>query len=208
MQIRVPGAGNMWSVVFLGMWFGFQGLLDEGFPPSDPNTADAEMRDEFMEYINYRVRVGQEHGVTFILEKGLGRACPHDILIAPRGSGHVVVGYDKEGKHAVSGPPEVLLLATGKSPEFPIPQRVGVWSVTEKWIRTTDVQRLGDVLLLIIRSRNGSIRVVDMDNARTLWIPVKESPDEDNPPVLDGDARPRGGKHQRGQASLMFFPRP
>jgi hypothetical protein len=199
MPIRVPGAGNLWSVMFLGVWFGFPGVHDKGAPPAEPNDADVETTDEFMDYVNYRIRVYQEHGVTFIYTKGSGHGCPHEILIAPRDGGHVVVGYNKEGKHSVTGSPADLLLATGKSPEFPIPQRVGVWSVTEEWIRTTDVQSLGDVLLLIIRSRDGSIRVVDMDDARTLWISTKDSSDAKNPPVLDGDANPPPHESGKGE---------
>ena len=80
----------------------------------------------------------------------------------------VLNNYDEKGKRLVVD--KSLKSLSQDPPSFRIPERMSVWFVSETGIVESTESVPDEILAVIIRSRNGSLRIVNMMSGQTAWF--------------------------------------
>lgn len=114
-------------------------------------------------------------GVVHLFRKGSALPCGDDITLrVDRKQQYGVEEFLEDGRRFR---PKNIYEALGSDPKvFPIPYDSGIWQVNaEKVTQAVNSEDLDDVPIVLIRARNGKVRVVYLDDGTTFWLKAEDS---------------------------------
>lgn len=116
-----------------------------------------------------RQRLHVDYGINSYFKKGNAHPCGHGLELVERDRRFSVHNYNQMGVRIVH---KTVDEALGGDPQgFPIPETPGVWIIfPDRIVSTAKNVALADALVLVIRSRSGALRVVDLSDGTTFWL--------------------------------------
>ncbi len=120
--------------------------------------------------------IRQKYGVITLLWKGTQVTGPYGVHFSVKGKAVLVHDYKSDGNRARTDVSIAHLSGAAVQHAFPIPRRPGVWSVTKQRItESLPLRNPQNIQLFIIRNKDDTVRVVDVENGTTFLLRIGDS---------------------------------
>lgn len=120
------------------------------------------------ELLDKRSEAVNQYGLFPVFRKGDRISCGNKIEIDVSKGVVQVNWYSRDGKR--SPPPQGLSALSVDPPRFRIPDEAGVWFVHVDRI-TQDAGGAKECKVVIVRAKDGAVRIVRMKDGHTFWRP-------------------------------------
>lgn len=126
-------------------------------------------QESVQETLEKRFEAVNQYGLFPVLRKGDRIGCGNDIDIDLSNGAVQIIWYSKDGRR--SPKPSGLAALSVDPPRFRIPDEAGVWFVHADRITQDAVDGAKECKVVIVRAKDGAVRIVLMKDGHTFWRP-------------------------------------